>query len=1590
MSREWSKRGRRESVGPSNRANRDNNDVARRPRKLCRYLSTKDRCKYGASCKFSHDSNDAEQGRQSRRRLSSPPVTGEELRQAEMYNNWMYLLRHGNNHHALDMNSMQLQEFWDGATGILDLKSPELHQRLAQNVVEDKWQGVRYVQRTLRITLDEGSWNQCNFCAIKSFLRTVTHPSLLDCLSIDSYVGTLYSLISGVHGDCAVPFFLSLCSGVLHQAEHGHFVPITLNDLNEVLSKSLEVLHQLLVRQRRMCFHESLPGLFQRLDDLFKLRDTSAPASDAHTYNIQISSLDRLRQIVRIATDRLEDSSQIDQAKSPDLLALGSGPSSVYPLEMPTPGGFHDNDHRDIVNITIIPTIQELLSNNPEYLPSTDFRQPHFLDGDPTRRYLDTHFRLLRHDIFGPLKSALSPLLLSNDIVSSIPVLKSDVGVHVYEKAFIRHLDVDKRLGLHLHISFRLPKQLRKKKLDERQLWWENSKRLAPGSLVALVTQNHPEDSSNSRPLLLIISKTCPETKGGKLEDKKSTEGTVVATLAKLRDADLLLSVQTYRKKSRGVLLGIPGLIPATFTPVLENLQKKTRMGELPFQRWIVPNMNAFSGQHVTATAGDTPDGDGLCPPRYSQSADFSFDLSPVLVGDRDEVFTFSTQTASSNDQTLLLRMMKDSTLDCGQCRALLYALTREFALIQGPPGTGKSYLGVKLLQVLLASKEKNELGPIIVVCYTNHALDQFLCHLLDVGVRKIIRIGGQSRTTQLDAYNLRTVSNQVSISPTMISLQLPSTSHVACSDLDVQIHKTRHENYVIGKTYSDIEEQMDLAGRKLSTINKLRKGGNDIWKVLKGLLQRRHPSIYAQIYHEEIEGFEVVGRDPFEVWVQPEEHINLWSAPPVADEGDDDDVELIIEEIIAKARQNINSLALKERKVFCDDLLDGIEQSEVDRLLLTLENFESLRNNIDNVHHDVNRRALLTADVVGVTTTGLARDASMLHGLHSKIVVCEEAGEVLEAHVVAAMMPGVEHVIQIGDHQQLRPQINNYSLSLESRQGTPYQLDRSQFERVATGQPGLDRVPVAQLDVQRRMRPEIAQLIRPIYPTLQDHGSVSNLPDVVGMRENIFWLNHDYVEDGMAEDGRVKSHSNEWEVSMTKALVRHLVRQGVYKASDISVLTPYSGQLHKLRASLSRDFEISLSGRDEDLLAADGFDLERLGSEGDKTMGKDISGALQKKPLLESLRLATVDNFQGEEAKVIIVSLVRSNPERKVGFLRTVNRINVLLSRAQHGLYLIGSANTYANVPMWVDVRAKLEQIDAVDEALNICCPRHPEKPIRCAQPDDFLMFCPEGGCSLPCEWRLPQCGHQCRARCHSEAMHSAFSCPNPCPRRRSTCDHECPKLCGEDCGDCLKQINGVKLSCGHQKDNVPCYRTKEPANITCEVQTTKQVDECGHFVEVPCHRNVNSPRFHCPTPCTKVLQCGHVCPGTCGTCNVRKEDGTREISHRRCNKTCRRPYNTCNHMCPKKCHSGTDEVCPPCTNQCQVIHYPLLILLIQLPRSFCRKMLTLSGFLCALKMFSGVLIPLRPMYREVHMDLRTQRVLLHALCSTMRSSSL
>lgn len=224
------------------------------------------------------------------------------------------------------------------------------------------------------------------------------------------------------------------------------------------------------------------------------------------------------------------------------------------------------------------------------------------------------------------------------------------------------------------------------------------------------------------------------------------------------------------------------------------------------------------------------------------------------------------------------------------------------------------------------------------------------------------------------------------------------------------------------------------------------------------------------------------------------------------------------------------------------------------------------------------------------------------------------------------------------------------------------YHLDVSLFERLIKN--GVD---ASVLGVQHRMRTDVAKLIVPaIYPNLKNHPSVLNYSNVPGMAENVFFLAHAEREKGDKSDQESRSHLNPYEANMSLALARHLLMQGL-EPSKITILTTYSGQLLHFK-KLRRNHAI-----------------------------------------LQGVRITIVDNFQGEENDVIILSLVRSNEDAKVGFLKTENRVCVALSRAKKGFYLIGNmGNLATSSELWRKVKKVLTSNGQIGPHFYLRCEVH------------------------------------------------------------------------------------------------------------------------------------------------------------------------------------------------------------------------------------------------------------------------------------------
>ena len=1373
--------------------------------------------------------------------LQKPELTPTEEQARNRYNEWKRHLK------SLPSPNQQysVRQLWHGALQILDSEDQEGKQKLARDLVDTELCGMQHILYLMELRIEgiePGSnlWN---------FLLVITHTDLLHCLAIDTFVGTLYNFVSGSNGSRAIPFFRRLCAIVASTD--------TLSGVqySTLLITTATAIRWLLRKEFRARFREDLPALIEEMEE-FATNTVMKTGESQDTANRQILEM---KAIAKMSNDAITA-----YDKEP------SHPISVYPKQIKPPGGRHDNDHADINRIEIFPTTEEIISDQPDFLPFSDRNLEHHLI-DQAARHVDTQFRLLRHDTFAEMKNALGRL---HFVKGDDPRKAGEAGLDLidlsanqYKGTFISHISFSKLRGLEFHLSFPQPRlpALRNLSNSEKAEWWKNSKRLVEGLLLSFSTTN---TRAQMQHLFFTVT-----SKGLQQESKNSSgrqsqqNAIVVVKLASTKESDLRSALYLSCSKSQGLLIEFPGIIPATFKPILEHLQVMQLDGRLPFQEWILPSRIGDSSQQIL----DIP------PPAYARKANFRFSLKSIY-RDGDEG-TLLDPNHISNKQNFK-NIAQRTSLDRGQYKALIAALTREFAFIQGPPGTGKSYLGVHLMKVLLDHKQVASLGPIVVVCFTNHALDQFLEHLLKDGIKKIIRIGGQSKSALLKHHNLQEIRRTE--------------------------EKTRSENYLAATSYKELDKHETSVNTELDKLDAAFKPNSD-WKNLNAYLQMHHPKIHCQFRRVDDEAFHVVGKHPFQSWI----------AGGIGNYQDN----ISLDDLLEKGEQNVQSLTRRERF----RLLTFWKEDQQDRASSSL--FEQVKSAtatlgvLNNVHAEASRRVLGDCDVIGVTTTGLAKHISILQHIKSKVVICEEAGEVMEPHMMCALLPAVEHFIQIGDHQQLRPHINTYSLSLECGEGRPYQLDRSQFERLSIGEPGRMRMPLVQLDQQRRMQPEISSLIREtLYPNLKDHTDTLHRDNVTGMRSNVFWLDHVCEENGHDTEQYHKSHSNDHEVALVHAIARHVIRQGIYSSNDIAILTPYTGQLSKLRTAMQNDFEIVLSDQDQEAL-----EKEELNDQPNLTVDvsqerNSTTTVSTKKKLSELLRIATIDNFQGEEAKIIIISLVRSNKPRQVGFLRTTNRINVFLSRAQNGMYLVGNADTYSDIPMWQKVIDLLRARNSIGKSIGLCCPRHRGTPLEATNPGDFLKVSPEGGCQLACEWRL-ECGHRCQSRYHSESMHKIAPCSEPCQRFHEPCKHACQRpTCGEPCGVCKIIIRNVDLLCGHRMD-VLCHETQNLQQIRCTTNIQKQVVDCKHLIWTHCSTDVTEKGFKCPYQGEELFDCGHSCLGKCGDCRTVSENDLVMYQHRQCRVKCKKPQGSCDHICGEPCHQNQEcGLCRlPCQVQCQ-----------------------------------------------------------------------
>jgi len=182
--------------------------------------------------------------------------------------------------------------------------------------------------------------------------------------------------------------------------------------------------------------------------------------------------------------------------------------------------------------------------------------------------------------------------------------------------------------------------------------------------------------------------------------------------------------------------------------------------------------------------------------------------------------------------------------------------------------------------------------------------------------------------------------------------------------------------------------------------------------------------------------------------------------------------------------------------------LKESARQASVRELEVAVAHYRRLASALSDLDEAESLEVLSNAAVVGLTTTGAAKYQALIRRLGCRVLVMEEAAEVLEAHVLAALTTSTQQLLLIGDHQQLRPSVACHELTLR------YAFNVSLFERALNND-----VPFVRLRTQRRMRPSIARLIAPIYSDLLNHASTHKRPRVTGLSSCVHFITHEAPE---------------------------------------------------------------------------------------------------------------------------------------------------------------------------------------------------------------------------------------------------------------------------------------------------------------------------------------------------------------------------------------------------------------------------------------------------------------------------------------------
>jgi superfamily I DNA and/or RNA helicase len=343
-------------------------------------------------------------------------------------------------------------------------------------------------------------------------------------------------------------------------------------------------------------------------------------------------------------------------------------------------------------------------------------------------------------------------------------------------------------------------------------------------------------------------------------------------------------------------------------------------------------------------------------------------------------------------------------------------------------------------------------------------------------------------------------------------------------------------------------------------------------------------------------------------------------------------------------------------------------------------QKMERLKSRAAEIEIRINSELFGEARVIACTLVGSAH--RLLEGMKFGTLFIDEAAQALEAACWIPMRRA-SRVILAGDHCQLPPTVKSIAAL---RAG----LGKTLMERIAENKPEV----VTLLKIQYRMNDEIMRFSSDWFYG----GKVESAPQikyrsVLDYDHPITWIDTSNEENQITIEGEDAPEDSESTSSSVSAANQN---------SDLNFKEQFVGEsfgrINKAEAELTlltlAEYFTKIG---KQRVLSESIDVGIISPY--RAQVQYLKKLIKKyeffKPYRRLISVNTVDGFQGQERDVILISLVRSNDEGQIGFLKDLRRMNVAMTRARMKLIILGNKDTMTKHPFYKKLWEYVEAIN-------------------------------------------------------------------------------------------------------------------------------------------------------------------------------------------------------------------------------------------------------------------------------------------------------